>query len=218
MIVNRTRIPTHSLTPLIEWVRERMNEDARKANILIMYKRRYARIGGFANRFAWGRGRKSRGLPQNEPLVTIEVGATWEQRGYPITETYKKRAGSMTYDNWQEHFVSLIAHELRHIEQYALGERKGTIRKMLSGGSMEVDAERHAMRLLAEFKKAPIGEELSHAAKKEGKECPRCHKVGDIATMFGYRTIKGKSVIPQSYCFDCRRSHARTHRKQIIDW
>jgi hypothetical protein len=211
MIVNRTRIPTDQLLPLIKWVLAHMSEAASKAHILLSYRHRWRGIGGVARKMAFSGGRRTRGIPGGEPLVHIMMGAQWEQKAYPITETYKKRAGSMTYNNWQEHFVSLMAHELRHIEQYA-AENDRIKRKQIFNNSLEVDAERHAMRLLALYKKNPIEEALSNAAHKETKACPRCNKSGEIATMFGYRTIKGKSVIPQSYCHECRRAHARERR------
>lgn len=37
------------------------------------------------------------------------------------------------------------------------------------------------------------------------KPCPNCGHIGDIATDFGYREIRGK-VRPQSWCISCRSS------------
>jgi hypothetical protein len=48
--------------------------------------------------------------------VRVYVGV--HPLAYPFTETYKKRAGPMTYHNEVEVFVHLLAHELHHIEQF----------------------------------------------------------------------------------------------------
>jgi hypothetical protein len=212
VIVNRTRIPTDQLLPLIRWVLTYMGEAANKANMLLTYRKRNGSISGVARKMAFSGGRRTRGLPAGEPLVEIHIGTTWDLlKCYPRTETYKKRAGSMSYANWQEHFVALLAHEFRHIDQYAAhADRKAM--KQIFNNSLEVDAERYAMRVLAKYKEEPIEEALSNAAKRESKTCPRCGKSGDIGSMFGYRTIKGKSVISQSYCHECRRAHARERR------
>lgn len=208
-IVNRTQVPDAAVFPLIQWVLAHMDEKARGCNILLMQKARWKGIGGIANQMGFGRGRVSRGLPQAEPLVTIQIGARWEEIKYPKTETYKERAGSMTYYNWREHFVALLAHELRHIEQYATIESKEARKQRY--GSLEVDAERHAQKILALYQKHPV-ETIEKAAKPKMKDCPRCNKSGPIDTMFGYRTIKGDKVIPQSYCIECRRAHAQERR------
>ena len=42
----------------------------------------------------------------------------------------------------------------------------------------------------------------------EYKSCPKCHKVGKIIEMFGWREIKGKTI-PQSWCSPCRGGKAK---------
>jgi hypothetical protein len=209
-IVNRTELPATALAPLIVWVRMHMSEAARQANILIMYKRHNVRVGGIANMVGMGRGRRANGFPPMEPLVTLLIAPNWLSRKYPYTDTYRPKVGPLTYTCWQDHFVALLAHELRHIEQFADLE---TWPRHLR----EDDAERCAKRLLAVYQAEGNDRETTEvmeAARQEVrvKTCPRCGFEGPIAEHFGYRTINGGKVIPQSYCHTCRRAHARGRR------
>ena len=45
--------------------------------------------------------------------------------------------------------------------------------------------------------------------KAKRKRCPKCKKVRDIASLFGYRVDKGK-VIAQSWCLLCRNGNVIT--------
>lgn len=95
-------------------------------------------------------------------MVRIFCGTL--QQTYPHTAVYKKRAGAQTYGSWRDEFVAVVAHELRHIEQYNqsdtynLGKThpdtltyKAWGKKFCASGSVEVDAEVRAAKILKAF-------------------------------------------------------------------
>lgn len=213
---NDTRFPDALLRPLIEWTRSKMDEGAQQAQIRIMYSigARGNGIAGIANGMAWGAGSRGKGFLPSLPLVRILVSPRWDMRRYPFEETYKQRAGALRYETWQEHFVALVAHELRHVDQTFIARKNGVRTKKekqaMFGGSVEVDAERHAKLILAEYRRErpQISMESAIAAKEETKECPHCHRSGGIAAMFGWRRVNEK-MIPQPYCRPCRAAKVR---------
>ena len=75
---------------------------------------------------------------------------------YPYSYTYRKRAGAMTFQDWREEFVGLLAHELQHVVQSLMSK---TARPKWS----EVDAERRAMEVLADFREFRLTKGLSTA-------------------------------------------------------
>jgi hypothetical protein len=130
---------------------------------------------------------------------------------YPITQTYKKQAGPLTYNSFYEHLVAVAAHELRHVDQFSMPY---AMRKKL--GHHEVDAERFAAFVLSRWRKE--GELVVSnpalvvpdapppaAAVPESATCPRCQVTGLVAERFGYRTISGVRR-RQSYCKGCRNT------------
>lgn len=60
---------------------------------------------------------------------------------YPIAAQHRKRTGGTVYRCWQDVFVAILAHELRHFDQFS-GEIKTRFK--------EVDAELFAQKVLAE--------------------------------------------------------------------
>lgn len=67
---------------------------------------------------------------------------------YPIAAQHRKRTGGTLYRCWQDVFVAILAHELRHNDQFHTdGNWAHTPQK-------EVDAEQYAQKVLAERRKA----------------------------------------------------------------
>ena len=62
---------------------------------------------------------------------------------YPLQAHYRglKRAPYFTLNNWQEAIVAVVAHELRHLQQYKLRKPRS-----------EVDAERWAVKRLDAYR------------------------------------------------------------------
>jgi hypothetical protein len=102
--------------------------------------------------------------------VRVRASASAITRSYPYTYTYKKRAGPVTVTSFTGLLFEVIAHELRHVEQFDACRRAwprgmpvpmaqplrhmtfaatfSRFERQYAHGSCEVDAERLAHALL----------------------------------------------------------------------
>lgn len=83
--------------------------------------------------------------PGTRWLVTIHMPTTPAEHVYPQTHT-DHRAISMpeiTVGDWREHLLSVAAHEAFHLIQFQRG-----------WSASEVEAERHARRMIARWRHA----------------------------------------------------------------
>jgi hypothetical protein len=94
---------------------------------------------GLQRAFSQGHARKYHynGTPS---LVTIRLSKALP---YPYSSMYRKRAGPAIVHCWQEEFIFVLAHEMRHIDQFwsILGHHR----------HIEVDAERFAIQVLRSY-------------------------------------------------------------------
>jgi hypothetical protein len=84
-------------------------------------------------------------------LVKLWLTDPAEHR-YPRVEHYVKRLEPILIQSWQEELVLVLAHEMRHVEQFytELGKRLEAIGKL----EIEVDAEQFAYRALEIWRKS----------------------------------------------------------------
>lgn len=61
---------------------------------------------------------------------------------YPYKTCHRKSVGEVSVDSWEEEFVLVLAHELRHVHQFVFGTPR----------NYEVDAERHAIAVLTQYR------------------------------------------------------------------
>lgn len=77
---------------------------------------------------------------------------------YPRTQRLNLRTPKVRFENWQDEFVCVLAHELRHIDQFVLGAF-GKGQEMES----EVDAETFAAAVLEAWQKLQRGVDTAAA-------------------------------------------------------
>lgn len=77
--------------------------------------------------------------PTAPSRVLIQLGGT----DFPKYTLYRKAAGSVTVHTWQEEFLLVLAHEMRHIDQFWSDSPPV---------HYEVDAERFAQEVLAAWR------------------------------------------------------------------
>lgn len=75
---------------------------------------------------------------------TVEITVS---RGlwYPVLSTHRKSVGEVRFENWKEEVLFVLAHELRHIDQFW---------SIKPPRYYEVDAEKHAVHVLSEYRTA----------------------------------------------------------------
>lgn len=88
--------------------------------------------------------------PLAPSLIVLQVS---RNRSYPVKDTYcdekdKPYAEEVTIHSWDEEFVLILAHELRHIDQFFCINGNG-----LSERQMEEDAEKFAIKVLSSYRK-----------------------------------------------------------------
>lgn len=124
--------------PRINWTPEeggRGHEATRRTNLLgMMGDRRHAPITRVENAHSGMAGRAFGWVPYEARvakgtrwLVTLKIPHDPRLGTYPRTWTYKKQAGPMTYETWQERLVHVAAHEARHILQFKRGEPRSEV-------------------------------------------------------------------------------------------
>ena len=62
---------------------------------------------------------------------------------YPFRDMYRKRAGDRVMQCWQDLFVCILAHELRHVDQNHMDKRPH---------HYEVDAEKYAFKVFERYR------------------------------------------------------------------
>jgi len=77
----------------------------------------------------------------------VEVGIN-PNATYPRTQRLAPGTPLLAFNSWEEEFVAVLAHELRHVDQFRSG-----LFHLGEEAEAEVDAERAAARVLAEYKK-----------------------------------------------------------------
>lgn len=130
---------------------------------------RSKRGGGSWGNAAGPMRRDRRGVLAGHIALNIYIGSPCAS--YPHAYTYKKTAGTVVTHNLAEDVVHVMAHELRHAEQfgaarYAALDRSDSTEKLsrfwswfrefersnYDRGSCEVDAERLAIKLLSAYR------------------------------------------------------------------
>lgn len=136
IIRNTSKYSTEEMKKLIDFVAKGFNHK----NICLNIK----------NSGSAYRGRAYRGIPaiSNAPkssqyLVVVAIGTPDK---FPVAEYYSnqkyKRLIPVTFETWQEAFVSVLAHELRHIYQFRNNKP-----------CSEVDASKIGYKKLMEYRK-----------------------------------------------------------------
>jgi hypothetical protein len=130
-LANLTNLP---VKPLIKFVEKHFDFSA-KTQLFVdttTQTDRYggARCGGLAS-------------SDDKVYVTMNPAAT-----YPRTQRLNLRTPEVRFESWQDEFVMVLAHELRHIDQFALGAFP--VGQELEA---EVDAETYAASVLERFKR-----------------------------------------------------------------
>jgi hypothetical protein len=128
-LANLTNLP---VKPLIKFVEKHFDSTA-KTQLFVdttTQTDRYggARCGGLAS-------------SDDKVYVTMNPAAT-----YPRTQRLNLRTPEVRFESWQDEFVMVLAHELRHIDQFALDAFRG------QAFEAEIDAETFAADVLAAFR------------------------------------------------------------------
>lgn len=89
---------------------------------------------------------------------TVSCVEIWLKDGpFPKVNCYRKRAGKMKIYSWEEEYVLILAHELRHIDQFWTKMPR----------FYEVDAERFAMDVLKTYRvKHPAPKKAARKKKR----------------------------------------------------
>jgi len=88
-------------------------------------------------------------------LVRLDLPSVFRNRGYPLTYRYRglRTAPWITVRDWRERLVALAAHEAYHTHQFRHEMRRS-----------EVQAERWAVRVLAEWRVDRTDRAMTHIA------------------------------------------------------
>jgi len=119
--------PSHLLAPLVAWVAGQMKGSA----TVQVHDREKP-------------GQLSAGFARNDGSVVLHLS---RQTSYPRRTTHVREVGSVRLDSWQEELVLVLAHELRHVEQFATWPPRKLMKR-----AMEDDAERFAVMVLERFR------------------------------------------------------------------
>jgi hypothetical protein len=130
-----TRHPTHKLQPLIDFVASRTRRHSKVALYLDDQSSRQITVGA--------------AHPGIHGVVNPCIRMTLS-RGlgrYPRKTTHVDEVGTILLESWEEEVVLVLAHELRHIEQFSEG-------KQYEYYEAEVDAERFGLKVLQQYRVA----------------------------------------------------------------
>jgi hypothetical protein len=136
VIHNESARPTKQLRPLINFCKPFFNHHALVSLFMYTADRNGELTGGWADKYHLGVVFTD-GVPSSV-LLRLSKGMK-----YPTASVYRKSVGQVTFDNWQEEFLFVLAHELRHIDQFWSFEPPR---------HYEVDAEKFALEVLAEYR------------------------------------------------------------------
>jgi hypothetical protein len=154
VILNESPLSEEQIHPLIDFATVRSKYDSLTALALRKQGSGWT-TAGWAQIFDFAAIAEA-GVPS---LITLYVGKT----GYPLTTCYRASVGKVVFSDWKEEFLFVFAHELRHIDQF-WGD---------CPRNYEVDAERHALSVLAEYRQ--------QAAQPEKPSKPSEHPVQQAA-------------------------------------
>lgn len=165
-IVNTTNLPDNLLADAVDFLTPIYTQASGGYVIFTDGESQSCFSGAACGHGAWLSKRLSRSMRLNvdgysatKPHIVIYCpnGQTAQVK-YPATSVYKKRGGFQTYANWFDELGNVLSHELRHLEQHACMKRAGLYRRewarrYCKSGSLEVDAEFHARKNTAAFRK-----------------------------------------------------------------
>jgi hypothetical protein len=135
-----TRHETPKLLPLVEFA-VRQAKYASLATLRLVDARKPEQIiGGYSWKFDPQVGDLALVAPS---LVKMTLSAA---ERYPRCSEHVPEVGPIEFQTWEEEFLLVLAHELRHVDQF-WGER------ITDAHKAEVDAERFALRSLQRYRK-----------------------------------------------------------------
>lgn len=138
-IINESAIPTRTMLPLINFTRRYFW--CRDDFLLKIFNHTDKRPGivGSAEKIYpnWIKGSEFN-------LVQLQMNP---QKKFKRKDMYRKAAGPVYFKSWEENFIMVLAHELRHIDQFTSENIPY---------HMEVDAEKYAMLVLNEYRKRKV--------------------------------------------------------------
>jgi hypothetical protein len=80
----------------------------------------------------------------SDPAVPhrVTMWLRFDNSKYPYHTCHRKRVGGITVQSWEEEFILVFAHEMRHVHQFLFGSPR----------HYEVDAERCALAVLNHYR------------------------------------------------------------------
>jgi hypothetical protein len=132
VIHNESKRTDKHIKPLIEYAKPFFHY-SNLASVYIYTAERPAELtSGFADKFHLGT-TLSDGVPSS---VLLRLSRGME---YPTSSIYRKSVGEIVFEDWKEEFLFVLAHEMRHVDQYWSDQMPR---------HPEVDAERYAQYVL----------------------------------------------------------------------
>jgi hypothetical protein len=115
---NRSHLPDETVREVVDFLAARCDDVGKTVMVTIAARPRHY---GSWGRAYWplrngGAGKRNRKWGRYD--VRVYVGGRPRPEGYPVVWTYKKHAGPATFNNELEDFIHVLAHELRHVEQF----------------------------------------------------------------------------------------------------
>lgn len=143
-IYNHTDIKTRDLLPLVNFVAARC-KTSMMAHLVVTEDPGFRAMNGFA----WHRSFDDdhgydHPVPMYDPTAPSRVTIRFAAPQYPKTTIYRQSVGKVTVRSWQEEFVQVLAHELRHIDQFWSTS--------VMPREYEVDAERFSHEVLNDWR------------------------------------------------------------------
>lgn len=140
-VENLSRIPTKSLRPLIEFVAARV-ASGHMARVRVLDGKPERHTGGLATKYF--------PTPEQHDLVTPSAIRLWLYEPgthvYPRIERHVEELEAVVLSSWEEEVLLVLAHELRHIDQFWDEEWDG------DDHAGEVDAEAFAIQVLKDWR------------------------------------------------------------------
>lgn len=128
-----TRHPTAKVRPIVEFVDKRV--PGHRSTVLLLMDHHDPR--------RTTTGESWRGL--SAPMVHLALGAGVR---YPRSTCHVPEVGAVRLRSWHEEVAFVLAHELRHVEQFL----RGTFEEDEHGA--EVDAEQFAVHVLNQYRRS----------------------------------------------------------------
>lgn len=147
-LINRScRYLPFQLVPLIDVVR-RHAKFADLVNLVVADRWDNEVTGGYSIKRPTKRdldklGLKGIVIPTKAAPSLIKLDVSFRGK-YPRRSTHVEEVGEVTFNSWQEEFLFVLAHEVKHIDQFWT--------QPMEEHAAEVDAERFAVNVLASYR------------------------------------------------------------------